>query len=168
MTETTDTAATAAEDTSTATPPPEPATDPAAELEHWKTMARKQEQRAKENAAAAQRLAELEDAQKTEQQRLEDRAAAAEAERDTARQELTRLRMAARYGIGEDDLDLLGSGTDDEIEARAKRLSERLTSTPAVPGKPTENLRAMKSGATGHEDRKPTDGDWFRSKFVPK
>lgn len=137
--------------------------DTANEVEKWKALARKHEGQAKANADAAKRLAELEDAQKSEAQRLEERAAAAERERDEVRVELTRLRMATRYGIAEDDLDLLGSGSDEEIESRAKRLAERFAATPAatVPGKPTESMRSLKSGSTGEEPS--TDGnDWFR------
>jgi len=44
--------------------------DLAAELDKWKACARKQENRAKENAEAAKRLAEIEDAEKTESQKL--------------------------------------------------------------------------------------------------
>lgn len=167
MTDTTPEAAATEADTTTIVETPDTATDPVAEIEKWKTLARKNEARAKENAAAARRLAEIEDAAKTEQQRLEERAAAAERERDEARVELTRLRMAARYGIGEDDLDLLGSGTDEEIEARARRLAERLAphpSAPPVPGRPVEAAR-LRSAAVDADAPAPDGNDWFR-RFV--
>jgi hypothetical protein len=54
--------------------------DPAAEVEKWKALSKKNEARAKENAAAAVRLAELEEAGKTEAQKAADRIAKAEAE----------------------------------------------------------------------------------------
>ena len=165
MTDTATEAAATEADPTTIVEAPEPATDPVAEIEKWKALARKNETRAKENAAAAKRLAEIEDAAKTEQQRLEDRATAAERERDEARVELTRLRMAARYGITEDDLDLLGSGTDEEIEARAKRLAERLAphpAAPAVPGRPVEATR-LRSAAVDADAPAPDGNAWFRS-----
>ena len=59
--------------------------DPAAEVAKWKAMSRKNEERAKENEAAAKRLAEIEEANKTESEKLQARAEAAEkalAERD--------------------------------------------------------------------------------------
>lgn len=162
---TSEAAATDAEDTAPAETP-DPATDPAAEVEKWKTLARKNEARAKENAAAARRLQEIEDAAKTEQQRLEERAAAAERERDETRAELTRLRVAARHGIGEEDLDLLGSGTDEEIEARARRLAERFAApaAAAVPGRPVEAAR-LRSAAADADAPAPDGNDWFR-RFV--
>ncbi|WP_333770938.1 hypothetical protein, partial [Streptomyces sp. IBSBF 2435] len=60
------------------TPPVPEATDMAAEVEKWKALSRQNEQRAKDNAAAAQKLQEIEDAAKTEAQRLADRATAAD------------------------------------------------------------------------------------------
>lgn len=54
--------------------------DLAAEVEKWKTLSKKNETRAKENSAAAKRLAEIEEAGKTEAQKAADRIAKAEAE----------------------------------------------------------------------------------------
>lgn len=54
--------------------------DPAAEVEKWKALSKKNEARAKENSAAAKRLAELEEAGKTEAQKAADRITKAEAE----------------------------------------------------------------------------------------
>jgi hypothetical protein len=54
--------------------------DPVAEVEKWKALSKKNEARAKENAAAAKRLAELEEAGKTEAQKAADRITKAEAE----------------------------------------------------------------------------------------
>jgi hypothetical protein len=62
--------------------------------------------------------------------------------------------VALKHGISEDDFDLLGSGTEEQIEARASRIAEKnkavedavsaLTppgSTPPVPRRPGEKLR---------------------------
>lgn len=54
--------------------------DLAAEVEKWKGLSKKNEARAKENSAAAKRLAEIEEAGKTEAQKAADRIAKAEAE----------------------------------------------------------------------------------------
>ncbi len=58
----------------------EPTTDPSPteKVEFWRSKAREQEKRAKENADAAKRLAEIEAVQKTEEQRAAERVAAAE------------------------------------------------------------------------------------------
>lgn len=63
--------------------PPEPQKpDTGDEVEKWKSLARKHEQRAKDNNDAARRLKELEDADKSESQKKDDRIA--ELERQTA------------------------------------------------------------------------------------
>ena len=132
-------------------------------LQREREQRRALEQQLKSLEPLAARARELEDAQKTEQQRLEERAAAAERERDETRQELTRLRMAARYGLAEDDIDLLGVGSDEEIEARAKRLADRLSATPPVtPGRPVDASRLRSAAADA--DAPPADGnDWLRA-----
>ena len=73
MSDTTEAAATETESTAT-----EAATEGAATATDWKAEARKWEQRAKDNSTAAARLTEIEEASKTEAQKLADRAAAAE------------------------------------------------------------------------------------------
>lgn len=105
--------------------------DKDAEVEKWKAIARKHEERAKANADAARKLQEIEDANKTEQQKLEERAAAAEAKATSTETELARLKAAVKFGLAEGDLDLLGSGTPDEIEERAEKLAARLADASA-------------------------------------
>lgn len=63
-----------------ATPAPaqDPAPEPAKAETDWKAEARKWEQRAKENSAAAKRLTEFEESQKTEAEKLAAKAEAAE------------------------------------------------------------------------------------------
>lgn len=88
---------------------------------------------------------EAEEAAKTEVQRATERAA--EAERVAAEREaqLNILRAAAKHGIPEEDHDLLGSGTPEELDARAARLAARYPSgaapTPPPSNRPVEGLR---------------------------
>lgn len=106
----------------------EPTTDteaqpaPAQETD-WKAEARKWEARAKENNQAAKRLAELEESQKTEIQRATERAEAAERALAAKEAEALRLTVAARHGIGADNLDLLYGDDEAELEARAKKIA---------------------------------------------
>ena len=67
-------------------------TDWVAEARKWEKRAKDNSAAAKQNAAAAKRLAELEDANKTETQRLSDRATKAEEERDALTAQLDALR----------------------------------------------------------------------------
>ena len=60
--------------------PPKPTPKPAETVDFWKTKAREQEKRAKDNAAAAMELAALKDADKTELQREREAREAAQKE----------------------------------------------------------------------------------------
>lgn len=92
----------------------------------WKAKAREWERRAKANATAATRLEELENAQKTEAQKAADARAAAERERDEARADALRWRVAAKHGISDEDAELFLTGTDeDTLTKQATRLTER-------------------------------------------
>lgn len=65
-------------DTPNTEDPPKPTPKPAETVDFWRTKAREQEKRAKENAAKAAEFDKVTEAQKTEQQKLIERAEAAE------------------------------------------------------------------------------------------
>jgi hypothetical protein len=92
------------------------------DLEYWKRRARENEQKAKANAAAAKKLQEQEDAQKSDSQKVADAAAQAQRERDEARAETLRYKAAATHHVTEANFDLLGTGSEEDIMARAKRV----------------------------------------------
>lgn len=80
----------------------------------------------KDVKSKAARLDELEEANKSELQKFTDRASAAEAERDSARIEMLRFKVAAKHGINEDDADLFLTGKDeDTLMKQAARLADR-------------------------------------------
>lgn len=93
----------------------------------WKVEARKWEARAKENFGAVEELQKLKDAEKSELQRATDAAEAAQRELAAAKAESARLRIAAAHGIGEDHIDLLTGDSDDELEAKAKKIAALIT-----------------------------------------
>lgn len=184
MSETTPEAAPATEAAETTTPetPATEAVKPTETVDFWKAKAREQENRAKANAEAARRLQEIEDAQKTEAQRLADRQAEIERERDEARAEGLRYKAAATHGVHPDYFDLLGSGTEEEITARAERVGAFLKvsseheqmkaelealrqgkPTPAS-GRPTASLKPGAS-ATPVE---PAEDDSYPSHWLPQ
>ncbi len=81
---------------------------------------------AKANSEAAKTLAALEEANKSEIQKANDRLAATERERDEARVEGLRFKVAAAHGISGDDAELFLTGTDEEtLTKQAKRLTDR-------------------------------------------
>lgn len=101
--------------------PPAPAAQPAET--DWKAEARKWEKLAKENKGAADKLTALEEAQKTEAQKLADRATKAEQTAATAQAEALRWRIAARNGISDEDAEIFLTGTTEEsLTKQAERL----------------------------------------------
>lgn len=93
----------------------------------------------------AQKLAELEDAQKSEQQRLQEQLEAAQAESVKAAVDAARYRAAMKHGLDDDDLDLLGDDPE-QIEVRAERLAARIAAATPDPAaspsrRPQERLR---------------------------
>jgi hypothetical protein len=81
---------------------------------------------AKANADAAKRLQEIEDANKSELQKATDRLTAIERERDQARIDGLRFKVAVKHGISEEDAELFLTGTDeDSLTRQAARLAER-------------------------------------------
>jgi phenylalanyl-tRNA synthetase alpha subunit len=119
MTDTTETVEEVAPAETVATDTPTDSPDLAAEAEKWKALARKNEQRAKENADKAKRFDEFEEAQKTEQQKLTERAE--RAEQALAAAEVGRLRasIAAKHGVPEA---LLTGSTEEALEEAATAL----------------------------------------------
>lgn len=141
-----------------------------AEAEKWKNLSRKNEQRARQNASAATKLAELEQAQMTEQQRAEARAAAAEQRAATAERLHWRTLAAAQHDLDPDLIDFLRGDTEEEISAAAETLArvinERVAKAlpaqqaPAGNGisqmrRPVEALRpgGSPAGSAGSTDR---------------
>lgn len=74
---------------------------------------------------------QLTESQKTEAQKQADALKATETRASAAEAELAKAKAALKYKLEDDDLELLGTGTPEEIDARAKRLSERLAPKPA-------------------------------------
>ncbi len=150
----------------------EPAVAPDAEklasqLEHWKSMARKNEQRAKENAAAAARLTEIEDAQKSEAEKLQAKLEAAERRAAEAEQARLRAEVAQTKGV---PADLLSGSTEDELQASADALlafrgqppaPEYGRSTDAPPKKPRQLTKADMSSMSADEITKADEAGLF-------
>lgn len=101
-------------------------TEPTETVDYWKTRSRQNEAKAKANADAAKKLAEIEDANKSEIQKANDKAA--EAERKAAEAELkaTRLEVAQDAGLTATQAKRLVGANREELEADAKQLVKDL------------------------------------------
>ena len=107
---------TTAETTATDAPAENDKTEqkPTETVEFWKQKAREQEKRAKENSTAADRLAEIENANKTEAEKAAAKIAELEADAASARVEALRFRVASEYGIDGEKAELLLTASDEE------------------------------------------------------
>lgn len=116
------------------TPAPEETTetvDYKAEAEKWKTMSRKNEDRARENAAKAKRLDEIEEQSKTDLQKAVDAQQAAEKRASELEMKALRASIAAQKGVVPE---LLTGTTEEEITQAADLLIQwRGDATPKVP-----------------------------------
>lgn len=102
---------------------PKPDTDWEAEAKKWKRHARKHEDQAKANAA---KLKELEDGDKSDNQKLTDRITSAERKADEAEQRALRAEVALSKGLTVTQAKRLVGSTLDELEADADELLEDL------------------------------------------
>lgn len=114
----------------------------------------------------------LEQASKTEAQRLAEAAETAKRDAEQARAEAVRYKVAATHGITADHFDLLGAGSEDEITERAEKLSAllkaqaALTATTTTPTtRPAEQLRP---GATPSDSKSEEDLVYERLFGAPK
>ena len=133
---------------------------PTETVEFWKQKAREQEKRAKDNAEAAKRLAEIEDANKTEIEKARERVKAVEDELGTVPAKVTdalRTHLVALHEISDDDADLFLTASDPETLLRqVDRLVARSEPKPRAP-RPNA---AQTSG-----DITP-QGDWLRQQLA--
>jgi hypothetical protein len=105
---------------------PDKGPDLAAEVEKWKAQARKHEAESKANRAAAAKLAEFEDRDKTEAQRLADRVTAAEERAAQAEARAVRFEIAAEFGLSQEDSAALEHvPTEDGMRAVAQSLARK-------------------------------------------
>lgn len=149
-------------------------TDWEAEATKWKAMARQHENKhlgalgfkskdeIEQLRTSAQKYQEVEDAQKTEIQKATERAQNFEQKLADMQATNARLLAAASHNIPPELIDLLGSGTDEEINARAEVLAERLKpATPApAPQRPVESLTPGAAPASSAADTTPDQ--WIR------
>lgn len=138
---------------------PETPTPEAPEKEtDWKSESRKWEQRAKENLAAAKanedaakRLADIEESQKTEAQKTQERLDAAEKRASELEMKATRAEVAAEKGV---PIALLSGVTKEEIEASADALL-------AFRGEPANGPVVPKQGAQPDSTKTGTPAQIF-------
>jgi len=133
------------------------APDLAQEVAKWRAMSRKHEAQAKTNADAAKKLATMEDADKSEVQKLTDKATLSDKAAVDAKHELARLRVAMRKGLTEAQAKRLIGATEEELEADADELLESFGGDKTPPGKGGKPKERLRSGAAPDEEPDETD-----------
>lgn len=116
---------------------------------------------------AATKWNEHEEAQKTELQRAQEAAAKAQADLDAATVQNTILTVASTYGIRPEDLDLLGTGTAEQVEERAQKL-KALYDAQTPGGTPPPSQRPHESFTPGAGDKQTRADDYYPSAWTPK
>lgn len=122
-----------------------------AEAEKWKALSRKNEETAKANAEKARSFDALEEANKTEQQRLAERAETAEKELATTRLEATRNQVALEKGLTPNQAKRLVGSTPEELAADADELLADLGNTKQTT--PRVDLSQGVKGKAGEQSR---------------
>lgn len=115
----------------------------------------------------AKKAQEAEEANKTELQKAADRAARAEQLLQDKETGYARLELAVQYNIPPDDIDLIGSGTREEMDKNAARLAAlHAASIKATPPPPSDRpVEGLRPGATP-EPPKPAD-DSYPTAWTP-
>lgn len=106
---------------------------PAQDATDWKSEARKWEARAKENKEAADALAALEEAKKTEEQKLQERLIAAEKLASQSAAEALRFKVLANAGIPEEYQDLVVGSTEEDLTAAASKVKALVAANQPAP-----------------------------------
>lgn len=134
--------------------------DLASEVEKWKAMARKHEAQSKANADKAKQFDKWQESQKTEQQKADEKLATLQSERDAALTQAALAKAALDHGLSADDLELIGGGSPDEINAKAEKLAARLNASKIPSTSPDPRL--------GRESKPTGSGDWLRDQLQRK
>lgn len=96
----------------------------------WKSEARKWESRSKENYEKALKLDEIEEASKTEQQKLSDKLEKVEKEYSALQQKTLRNEIISEYNLPAVLAKRLSGETQEELEADAKELASLIEELP--------------------------------------
>lgn len=139
----TEAAATETTETTTTSETTEAQQKPTETVEFWRDKAREQEKRAKSNADAAKRLAEIEDAQKSESQKAAEALAKAEERASAAEKRASALAIATEHKLDKDDAETIALLPDEDS---MRRVAQRLAGQAAEQKK--QGPRVLKEGTT--------------------
>lgn len=124
-------------------------TDWQVEANKWKSLARQNEKVAKSNADAAKRLAELEEADKSETEKLASERDQHRARAESAELSLARLEVALEKGLTRAQAKRLVGSTREELESDADELLADLGGVARKPGSFDAGVKSKSSSGDG-------------------
>lgn len=128
-----------------------PVSDEASQLAAVRAELEAERARIAELTPLADKARELEEANKTELEKLQEARAQLEVDKASLAEENVRLRLAQVYGLAEEDLVLLGSGPAEQMEANAKRVQE-LRAAAVIEAVPSERpVDSLKPGSSAKQ-----------------
>ncbi|QGU03107.1 hypothetical protein CKALI_11315 [Corynebacterium kalinowskii] len=121
----------------------------------------------KELKERAQKWDEFEESQKTELQRATEAQTKLAEENARLQAANTQLTLATAYGIKAEDIALLGTGTAEEMEERAKRIQELYGASQSAPT-PPPSQRPHEGFIPGTGQRQDIPDDTYPAGWTPK
>jgi len=126
-----------------------------AEVEKWKTFSRKNESLAKKNSAAAEKLAEIEQAEMSESERLAAKVEALESELRASELTVLRSSVAAEKGLEPALAEVLQGDTAEELAESADNILAAISRKYA----PKAALSSQETGAGVKGQAEPLDAE---------
>lgn len=140
--------------------PPRSADDLQAEIQKLRKENASWRTKYREAEPIVQKHMEMEEAQKTELQRVQEQLQQERQSRTEIETGHARLELAVQYSIPPDDIDLIGSGSREEMEARAVRLGALHAASAKTPPPPSNRpVEGLRPGATP-EPPHPADNSY--------
>lgn len=103
--------------------------DLASQVEKWKALSRKNEARAKENADKARQFDEIQESNKSEQEKLQDQLVKAQEALAVKEAEIARVHAAQKHGLSEAEVEILSLVPAEKVEEVAAQLAGRASAT---------------------------------------
>lgn len=120
--------------------------------------------KSKEQEEQAAKWREYEESQKTEMQKQQEQLQRLQQERDSLEANYNAAMLCNSYGIDASNADLLGTGSMEEMEERAKRLAELARPTGGVPSQRPVDMRTGGGQPTTVEDSTAYPAHWAPKK----
>lgn len=144
-------------------PEADDATDPVENVEHLRKLRsenNKLRAKLKEFEPLAKKAQAADEAAKSKEQKAEERALAAERREQETLEGYARLELAVTHHIEPEDIDLIGSGTREEMEDRARRIAAKNAAASKAQPPPTDRpVEGLRPGASP-EPPQPADDSY--------